>query len=153
MGDIGPIGNANIGAASAIFDERGRVLLVKHTYGHFNWEIPGGIALPSEPPSVAAQRELREETTLELPEGELSGVYYDGAHRFGPMIHFCFRHEPMDPLAPLAQPPEIGELGWFLLDQLPAPMSDFTELRIRDALEDAVAYRIVASRVWRMPPG
>ena len=32
-------------------------------------------------------------------------------------------------------------------------MSDFTELRIRDALEVGVAYRIVAPRVWRSRPG
>lgn len=154
MGDIGPVGNANIGAATAIFDERGRVLLVKHTYGRYNWEIPGGIALPSEPPSVAAQRELREETTLDLPPGALSGVYYEAHHSLGgAAIHFVFRHVSDATLGPIAQPPEIGELGWFTLDHLPAPMSDFTELRIRDALEDDVAYRIVGPRVWRMAPG
>lgn len=149
MGDIGPIGNANIGAASAIFDERGRVLLVRHTYGHLNWEIPGGIAVPDEAPSFAAQRELREETTLELAEGELSGVYYDRYARFPPMLHFCFRFARQDALKPVAQLPEIGDLGWFDLDALPAPMSDFTELRIRDALEQQVAYRLVTPRVWR----
>jgi 8-oxo-dGTP diphosphatase len=149
MGDIGPIGNANIGSASAIFDASGRVLLVKHTYGHFNWEVPGGLGLPGEAPSVTAQRELREETTIELPEGELSGVYYDAANRFGPVLHFCFRFPPQDGLAPIAQPPEIGELGWFDLSELPRPMSDFTERRIRDALATGVAYAVIERRVWR----
>src|SRR3954449_13487517 len=141
MGDIGPIGSANIGAASAIFDERGRVLLVKHTYGHFNWEIPGGIALPGEPPSIAALRELREETTLELPEGEFSGVYYEPEHSLGgSAIHFVFRYTSQNDLLPLAQPPEIDELGWFTLDALPRPISDFTEQRIHDAVSGSVAY-------------
>ena len=149
MGDMGPIGSANIGSASAIFDVRGRVLLVKHTYGHFNWEIPGGVALPGEAPSVAAQRELREETTVELPEGELSGVYYDPHHRLGSMLHFVFTFPVQKRLQPVPQPPEIGDLGWFDLDALPSPMSDFTEMRIRDALADSVAYRVVGPRVWR----
>ena len=61
---MGPIGNANIGSAAAIFDDLGRVLLVKHTYGNFNWGMPGGIALPAEEPSLAAARELEEETGL-----------------------------------------------------------------------------------------
>src|SRR6266550_908332 len=32
-----------IGAASVISDATGRVLLVHHTYGERNWEIPGGV--------------------------------------------------------------------------------------------------------------
>ncbi|MEA2673920.1 MAG: hypothetical protein QOI92_1112, partial [Chloroflexota bacterium] len=32
-----------VGAACAIFDDQGRVLLVHHTYGRLNWEIPGGL--------------------------------------------------------------------------------------------------------------
>lgn len=149
MGDLGPIGSAYIGSASAIFDGAGRVLLVKHTYGHFNWEIPGGVALPGEAPAATARRELLEETTLDIPEGQLSGVYYDKQHRLGPVLHFVFRFAPQDGLKPVAQPPEIGELGWFDLDELPAPMSDFTEIRIRDALAGGVAYRLVTPRVWR----
>lgn len=32
----------NVGAAAFIVDGEGRVLLVKHTYGRLNWELPGG---------------------------------------------------------------------------------------------------------------
>src|SRR5688500_810850 len=31
-----------LGAAAVILDTLGRVLLVKHTYGPLNWELPGG---------------------------------------------------------------------------------------------------------------
>ena len=148
-GDPGPIGKANIGSASAIFDGRGRVLLVKHTYGHFNWEIPGGIALPAEAPARTAQRELEEETGLRLPEGALSGVYYESVHRLGPMIHFVFRFIEQEGLDAKSNPPEIGDVGWFEVTDLPAPMSDFTETRIRDAQSAEVVYRVISGRTWR----
>lgn len=31
-----------LGAAAAILDEHGRVLLVKQSHGRMNWELPGG---------------------------------------------------------------------------------------------------------------
>jgi 8-oxo-dGDP phosphatase len=52
------------GAACAIFDSHGRVLLVRHTYGRLNWELPGGGSEPGEGPDETAARELREETGL-----------------------------------------------------------------------------------------
>ena len=148
-GDPGPIGNANIGAACAIYDEHGRILLVRQTYGRFNWEFPGGLCLPEEAPSDGAQRELEEETGLRLPVGRLSGVYYEAEHWSGSMLHFLFRFAPPESGSPVARPPEIGEVGWFALDDLPRPMSDFTEQRVLDALQDAVAYRVIEGREWR----
>jgi len=149
MGDIGPIGNANIGSAAAIFDDGGRVLLVKHTYGNFNWSLPGGIALPAEEPSLAAARELREETGLVLEPGEISGAYYEARHDFGPMLHFVFRFPFDESQTAHAMPPEIGEVRWAQLDDLPLPISDFTENRIRDAAAAGFTYRVVTERIWR----
>ncbi len=38
----------SVGAAAFIFDKEGRVLMVKHTYGPLNWELPGNMfALPT----------------------------------------------------------------------------------------------------------
>ena len=147
--DTGPIGSANIGSAAAIFDGRGRVLLVRHTYGRLNWSLPGGIALPAEEPSLAAVRELREETGLVLEPGEISGAYYEAGHDFGPMLHFVFRFANDPDQAPVATPPEIGEIRWCDPDDLPVPISDFTENRIRDALAPGFKYRVVTGRVWR----
>jgi len=147
--DPGPIGGANIGAACAIFDERGRVLLVKHTYGRLNWELPGGLALPGEAPWTTAQRELAEETGLVLDVERLAGVYFEPGHDFGPMIHFVFRMSWTGADEPVARPPEIGNVGWFVVDEFPTPFSDFSELRIRDALASDVGYRRIDARKWR----
>ena len=53
-----------LGAAAVILDGRGYVLLVKHSYGDLNWEIPGGGAEPDESVADTAVRETREETGL-----------------------------------------------------------------------------------------
>lgn len=43
------------------FDEEGRVLLVRHSYGPPLWAIPGGGMDRGEDPAGAAAREVREE--------------------------------------------------------------------------------------------
>ena len=56
------------------FDERRRVLLVKH--GELDlWTTPGGAVEPNEVPADAAVREMWEETGLEVELIRVMGVY------------------------------------------------------------------------------
>lgn len=48
------------------FDDRGHVLLVRHSYGSGRWMLPGGGIGRNEPPLSAALRELREEVDCGL---------------------------------------------------------------------------------------
>jgi 8-oxo-dGTP pyrophosphatase MutT (NUDIX family) len=48
------------------FDDEGRVLLIRHSYGSGNWMLPGGGLGRHEDPLDAALRELAEETGLRL---------------------------------------------------------------------------------------
>jgi 8-oxo-dGTP diphosphatase len=137
------IGRVAVGAACAIFDGQDRVLLVRHTYGRRNWELPGGLAHAGEAPSVAAQRELAEETGLQLEPGPLSGVYYEAAHEAGAALHFVFGFAWREGLTATARPPEIDAVAWASLERLPRPISDFTVRRITDALGEAIVYGIV----------
>jgi 8-oxo-dGTP pyrophosphatase MutT (NUDIX family) len=142
---------AAIGAACAIYDNRGRILLVRHTYGRKNWELPGGGGLPGEAPTDTARRELMEETGLELDLDRLTGVYFESDTEEWPVLHFVFRAHWVAGLAPVASSPEIGDVGYWPLDALPTPISDFTELRIRDAAGGAPAEVVaIARRQWRM---
>ncbi|MBS0482279.1 MAG: NUDIX domain-containing protein [Proteobacteria bacterium] len=49
-------------------DERGWVLLVRHSYGSGRWMLPGGGVGRRENPLAAAQRELREEVGCTLDD-------------------------------------------------------------------------------------
>lgn len=150
MRDEGPVPRTALGAACVIFDGEGRVLLVHHTYGRLNWELPGGGAEPGETPDETAARELLEETGLRAELDRLTGVYYEPDHDFGPMLHFVFRCRWDDQLDPVAASPEVSDARYWPLDDLPTPISDFTERRIRDAvLEGPVHIGRVVSRQWR----
>lgn len=144
-----PIGSAVLAGACALFDLQDRVLLVRHSYGRKNWELPGGLAKPHESPSATVERELREETGLSLVASRMTGVYFEPAHEHGPALHFVFRCDWFEGLTPVAQPPEIDELAFWPIDELPRPISDFTERRIRDALVEQAAFAVIERRIWR----
>lgn len=66
-----------IGAAAIILNLEGHVLLVKHSYGKYNWELPGGLSEAQESAEESARREVLEETGLKVTPESLTGVYYD----------------------------------------------------------------------------
>jgi len=141
MLDRDPVQRTALGAACVIFDGGGRVLLVHHTYGRLNWELPGGGSEPDEAPNETATRELLEETGLHAEVDRLTGVYFEPDHDFGPMLHFVFRCRSHDRLDPVASSPEGSEVRYWPLDDLPTPISDFTERRIQDAVPDRAGPR------------
>jgi ADP-ribose pyrophosphatase YjhB (NUDIX family) len=139
-----------LGAACAIFDEEGRVLLVHHTYGPLNWELPGGLGAQGETPDETATRELLEETGLRAGLDRLTGVYLEPQHDFVPMLHFVFRCRWDAGQHPVPSSPEVSEVGYFPTDLLPTPISDFTERRIQDAaIDQPVRVGRVRARRWR----
>ncbi|HEY8635722.1 MAG TPA: NUDIX hydrolase [Candidatus Limnocylindrales bacterium] len=150
MPDGNPVQRTAVGAAFVIFDGDDRVLLVHHTYGRLNWELPGGGSEPGEAPDETARRELLEETGLRAELDHLTGVYFEPDHDLGPMLHFVFRCRWHDRLDPVASSPEVSDVDFWPLDDLPRPISDFTERRIRDAADGgSVRVGRVSSRHWR----
>jgi 8-oxo-dGTP diphosphatase len=136
-----------IGAAAVILDSEERVLLVKHSYGKNNWELPGGKAEDNESAEETAQREVREEVGLEVGVGLLTGVYYDPDYD---MHHFVFIANNYYNQAPQPSSPEILECRFFSRDDLPKPISDFTCKRIEDALSQdrQSLFHAVGPRQW-----
>ena len=60
------MGMKEVGALATIFDKQGRVLLVHQTYAGSKWACPGGVVEENESPWVAAVREVKEETRLDV---------------------------------------------------------------------------------------
>lgn len=56
----------NAGVSALIFDERGRILLFKHTYRKLEWGLPGGGLEYNEQPNEAIVREFREEANMQI---------------------------------------------------------------------------------------
>lgn len=53
-----------VGITGIIFNDRGEVLLFKHTYRQIPWSLPGGYMKAKEHPKEALEREIREESGL-----------------------------------------------------------------------------------------
>lgn len=136
-----------IGAAAVIVDAEGKVLLVKHSYGKHNWELPGGIAEEKESAEETAKREVCEEVGLDVRVGALTGIYYDPNND---MHHFVFMAHNDKNQMPRPSSSEIVECRFYSRDELPRPISDFTCRRIEDACNQdrAHLFHTVGPRKW-----
>jgi 8-oxo-dGTP pyrophosphatase MutT (NUDIX family) len=113
------------------FDDQGRVLLVRHSYGPPVWALPGGGIGRGEDPQVAARREFREElgcdidglAVIEAIDQEVSGSR-DRMYLFAATIAGM----------PAPDMREIVELGYFEPDRLPGNVDRRIGERVRQAL-------------------
>ena len=84
-------------ASALIFDDRGRLLIIKPTYKS-GWTIPGGvIENDGETPWQACQREVREECGLEVTSARLACMDFHPSRRGRPGgIRFLFNCGQLD---------------------------------------------------------
>ena len=121
-----------ISATAVIRDRAGRVLLVKHSYGRYNWELPGGSIERGEPVVVGVIREVREETGLEIAVDHLASIYDE---RDLDYLQIVFVGHPLNVDAlPRSDQDENTACGFWPLEDLPRPISDYTVRRIHDGL-------------------
>ncbi|KRE36773.1 NUDIX hydrolase [Paenibacillus sp. Soil522] len=136
-----------MGGAAIILDSEGRILLVKHSYGKNNWDLPGGKSEKNESAEETAKREVFEETGIQVKVGRLTGIYYDPNYD---MHHFAFISKSECNQEPKPCSPEILECRYCSIDDLPKPISDFTIRRIQDALSDdgEHLFHTIGPRQW-----
>jgi 8-oxo-dGTP diphosphatase len=124
-------------AEAVIFDEDGRVLLVRQgkTRGK-RWELPGGKLKKRESLPDAVVRELKEETGLDITPERLLGIFYVRSKN---IYDFVVQGRLTgEKVKPQANPPEITACKFFAIDRLPKPIRGFTVDRIADAREGTI---------------
>lgn len=108
------------GCSVMLFDPDGRVLLVRHSYGHGRWGLPGGAVGRGEAPEDAVRRELLEEVGCHIHELAHAGAVLRNLHGARNRVEM-FTATTTDRPRPDGR--EIVAAGFFPLDGLPEPLS------------------------------
>jgi 8-oxo-dGTP pyrophosphatase MutT (NUDIX family) len=121
-----------IGVRAVVFDESGRVLLVRHSYVP-GWYFPGGGIGRNETAEAAVIRELREETGLQCGERPvLHGLFWQAALKRDHVACYVIRRFTV---LQNARPDwEIAETGFFPVDRLPEGTTAATKARLAEIL-------------------
>ncbi|SUZ63891.1 uncharacterized protein METZ01_LOCUS16745, partial [marine metagenome] len=113
-----------------VVDDENRICLVRHSYRE-GWYLPGGGVKTGESLVGAMQRELLEETGIELPETPQSvhGVFSSfKEHKSDHVVVFVVT----DWSVAASVSAEIAEVGFFAADELPKGTSAATTRRIKE---------------------
>jgi 8-oxo-dGTP diphosphatase len=127
-----PLAPAPVVAVGGVAVVEGALLLVQRANppGAGCWTVPGGRVDPGESVTAAVERELREETGLEVG----CGAFLGWAERRGPDFHFVILDFEVD--VPGQQTPTAGSdaaaVAW-------VPLADVTGLRLVEGLQQFLA--------------
>jgi 8-oxo-dGTP diphosphatase len=122
---------STVGVFASIFDDVGRILLVRHGYGSRHWSTPGGHVEPGESPFAALRREVMEEIACEIRIACLIGVY---AKPYRDDLVLSFEAVIISG-TPQVCAPEISDVRFSTRDSLPADLAFNTRIRVEDAFE------------------
>ncbi|MDE1467655.1 NUDIX hydrolase [Aurantiacibacter sp. D1-12] len=116
------------GVSVALFDDQGRLLLVRHSYGTRKWAMPAGGIGKREDPEAGLRREIREELAITLHDVRLVRQTVDQLQGLDNHVWF-FTATAKDPPQPDMR--EVIAAQFFALDALP----DHLEKRVRPRLD------------------
>lgn len=119
----------SVSVAGIVVRDDDRVLVIKRDdNGH--WEAPGGVLELDESFEAGVQREVREETGLEVTVERLTGVYKNLTHGIVALVYRC-RSSGGEP----HPTHEAREVRWMTENEVNAAMAPAFAIRVVDALE------------------
>ncbi|MCB9410470.1 NUDIX hydrolase [Mycolicibacterium sp.] len=121
----------SVSVAGIVVRDDGQVLVIKRDdNGH--WEAPGGVLELDESFEAGVQREVLEETGLEVVVERLTGVYKNLTHGIVALVYRC-RAAGGEPHATQ----EAREIRWMTKEEVQAAMVPAFGVRVLDAFEEA----------------
>jgi ADP-ribose pyrophosphatase YjhB (NUDIX family) len=136
------IDHIGVSVCAVIYDEGGRILLMKRGKGardeHGRWDICGGALEFGESIDEAVRREVKEELCAEPTDIEFVGIY--DAHRVhtdGSPTHWValLHAVRVDPAkVKIGEPHKIDQIGWFFSHELPSPRHSQFDKNYQQAL-------------------
>jgi 8-oxo-dGTP pyrophosphatase MutT (NUDIX family) len=99
------------------------VLFVRHTYGHREWDFPGGGVKRREVPLDAARREIHEELGRRIEDWDELGEMFISANHHHDSLH-VFQAHLADRRLELDLT-ELAEARWFPLSAPPADLGPY----------------------------
>lgn len=129
-------------AAAVVLDADRRVLLVRRSIPPYEgaWALPAGYQELEESPAAAVEREVLEETGLEIRVVgllDLQHVPDDPRKPANVAVHLA---HPVDPDARARAGDDAAAVGWFPLDALPEDLGFPDNRRILEALAGGEGY-------------
>lgn len=102
-------------AGALIFDDAGKVLLLKHRFrAGSGWGLPGGFLEAGEQPLEALKRELREEIGVEIETAE---IFTSRSFKKPQQVEVLFRCRITGTVEPRSM--EVEQAEWFSINSLP----------------------------------
>jgi ADP-ribose pyrophosphatase YjhB (NUDIX family) len=135
-------GELRFGCSAVIFDDARRKALLTRRADNGRWCLPGGGMEPGESAAEACEREVFEETGLEVRVQRIVGVYSDPdqlvVYPDGRKAHFVVLSFEVEVVGgELGLSDETTETGYFTAEEMQSlPMHDRHAERVADALLD-----------------
>jgi ADP-ribose pyrophosphatase YjhB (NUDIX family) len=120
----------SVSVAGIVVRDDGRVLVIKRDdNGH--WEAPGGVLELDESFESGVQREVLEETGLEVAVERITGVYKNMTRGIVALVYRC------RPVGGEPHPTqEAREIRWMTKEEVQSAMVPAFGVRVLDAFED-----------------
>ena len=103
-----------VGVTGIIFNNKGEILLFKHTYRAHSWSLPGGYLKAGEHPSEGLEREIKEESGLVV---SVDGSLKTRTDRETARLDMCYTGVLIG--GDFTPSSEVSEYGFFSQDKFP----------------------------------